>query len=226
MNRAIAIFPAVESSLSVDEILTLFEETKNKHAQVQPAVVLSYVSLLEHINEAIVVDRRMEWLVIMDNAVRTLEVVKAALLDSELPEDVVKCLTTSIALSLLIKRAETNDVIRRKSEEILNSDRFPFDIPRGLKAFVGLFIASINLFWVALEQIRAIAGLNMEVLVEGGFTDLVETQRVHCIWLSSLFTLDTTSLKKSLLLSNCVVFIDIVSHSGQEESNAARVVMR
>ena len=228
MASQAAMFPAVTSSLSISDVLILFEETKNKHAQRDATIVDTYVDLLMFILINIRANHNSVWVAQLDNAVSSLVVIKHRLVSDQASDQVVSCLTTTIALSLLVKRAETNDVMRRNCAEIVNSPMFPFIVPENLKQFVTIFIASSNLFWVAFDQIRAFSGAAafMGTIVRDGLEELVSTKRMHCIWLSNMLVQDTSTRKRSLVLSDCVVFTEVDTDSGSTSFDATTTIMR
>jgi len=230
MPSARAMFPAVDSTLSVDELVDMFMEVKTKHAQRNHSVVNTYVDLLLLLQQNIAANYINDWVHHMDNALSSVVVLRPRLLSDESNDQVAACLTTTVALSLLVKRAETNDIIRRKSVEIVNSPRFPFVIPANLKQFVIIFVSAVNMFWVAFDQIRAVESLNMELgkMMEESIEEMLSVNKIHCIWVSNMIALDMSSRKRTLLLDECLIVTEeeTVNVRGRDEIMTNTVILR
>jgi hypothetical protein len=225
---AFALLRAMDSTLTVDEMVDMVCEAKSNHSKRSTKVIKAYSDMLIKVNEAANQTYSNEWLLHMDNAVSSIVVIKHRLISHSAPDHVVECITTLIAVSILVKRAETSDKFRRESESIIGSARFPFVIPDDLKPFVTIFFCASNMFWVAFDQIRAVEGLTTELgdKIVTAMEELVGTFKLEVIWMSSLFGMTMESKQKTTILPDSVAITDVISPGGPADPNGKTVYLR
>jgi hypothetical protein len=86
------------------------------------------------------------------------------------------------------------------------------------------------MFWVAFDQIRAVEGLNRELgkMVEESTEEMLSVNKIHCIWVSNMISLDMSSIKRTLLLDDCLIVSEdeSVNIAGREEVVTNTMILR
>jgi len=148
-----ALFAASESTLSVDEAVELVTIIFQNHSQPKIKPMESFQHFARTLSDRIYVETHNVWSQRMKEAVGVMEFT-IPIVRQDFNDDLrLKAFTTILALSFALSKSSTLDLFRRKSEEIVNSNRSPFTLSAVGKTMLGTYMSALMMFWLCYDQL-------------------------------------------------------------------------
>lgn len=215
------IFPALASTLNTEDMCRLLNNVKAKHVQRDLKVVSYYAVFTHDVCESLAMNHSGEWMNLMKDAMNLIVSLTARFVQSDVPTSEVCALSTIIAQSVLVKRAETSDKYRMESIAVVNHPEFPFTVEDSEKPYIAQYLSVVNAFWLAFNGVRTsmdTAG-EMETLLVTLLSSHMETHRIAALWVSQLLVISIDDDCKTTVLDDMVLVRkdDTDYHSGCRE---------
>jgi hypothetical protein len=201
-----ALFPAVDSTLSISEINDLVDIMYKNHSQPSVYAVSAFLKIAKNIESRMRAKVSNEWMSRMGEAISALELVTVVVEQSM--NDILRsrAFTAIVALSISTSKSSTLDVFRRKCEEIIDFHESPFTLNDTQKSIIKVYLSSSMMFWLAYDQIDVSEDTRNEgrSALEMATLDMMTTDSRFVKWLAKLSECKFDSNVRTAILSNGV----------------------
>lgn len=184
------VLNALESSLTVDEGVTLYYDIFTKYASVSKSPVRAFVKLVVLMDMRLLIPSRPELKDLLRTASSSFEILDNYMTSDSASPSVRKLFCSSVVLGLLTKNVSNLNWFRLNSIEVINliNEKANLKLDNHDKTIAKIFLTATMLYWIVIDQTDVDTRTRSEVraLNEAAMKSLSVTESVSMRWFSEL----------------------------------------